>query len=434
MKLGDFTVECLGVHHSDYFQGYGVAFSGYSDCTYGIGNTEAEALDDCIENMAQADSLDFDDDTEQTIRDEYGHANAHVTALDECDVTALDDYPDHKCPECGNDISDVTFGDNCAECGKEFDYPEHVPHCYVGIKWHYREEQRLQRIRAMAVEPLDYADYRAFRDSDGVVTSWGNVARANGSASYGDFDSADWPESAASYLDALSDDILESGDLYFYVPYATGSDLSGSTVEAANYKWFVEEHGNEDWIHEVYGGHNTYAFAIGLTGLLACDEDTFDEICEAIEGLADYPLIDDQLLHEVESDGSDEAWLSWAWDNFTREVEREYGDCLDFIWPDGDEVRCFFEDKASEANCYWYCEGGGSDMYIDISEVVKKVSFDDISKWVVHYKLTYFDPGETCESFTDLDECIKRKEALLTQGLIGTDYIIVNPETADATA
>jgi hypothetical protein len=430
MKLGDFTVEGLGVHHSDYFQGYGTGT--YSDCVYGTGNTEAEALDNCIEALAMV--VDFDDDTEQAICDEYGHANAHVTALDECDVTALDDYPDHKCPECGNDISDITFGDNCADCGQEFDYPEHVPSWHVGIKWHYREEQRIERIRNLPnVEPLDYSDYcPTGKDSSGFSTGWGHVTRADGSGSYGDFHSADWPESAASYVSALSDDQFDSGDLYFYVPYASGSDYSGSTVEAANYKWFVEEHGNEDWTHEVYGGYGTYAFAIGLTGLLACDEDTFDEICEAIEGLEDYPLIDDQLLHEVESDNTEEAWNSWVSSEFTRELERACDDAAVFEWPDDSELRSFFEEKADEANCYWYCEGGGSDMYIDVGEIVAKIAFDDYAKWVVHYKLSYYDPGEVCEYFIDEYECIERKEALLAQGLAGTDYIILQPEATVA--
>ena len=69
--LGNFEVESLGIDHPDYFQGYGLGpNSPFSACCYGIGATESEAIDDCLETMSQC--MDFDDDTENRIRDEFG--------------------------------------------------------------------------------------------------------------------------------------------------------------------------------------------------------------------------------------------------------------------------------------------------------------------------------------------------------------------------
>ena len=45
---------------------------------------------------------------------------------------------------------------------------------------------------------------------------------------------ADCPESAVKYLEGLSTDATEEGEFYFFLPYASGSDYSGSTVEKAN--------------------------------------------------------------------------------------------------------------------------------------------------------------------------------------------------------
>ena len=144
---------------------------------------------------------------------------------------------------------------------------------HVGIKWSSREEVRMERIRKLDVEPLTYDSYNYV---DGV---WGHSSRADGSVSYGDFKTATW----------------DAENLYFYVPFASGSDYSGSTVERSNYLVFRESH-TDEWVHDVYGGMGTYAVAVGVDGLLACDDDTFDMICEEIEKLADYPLLDEEAL------------------------------------------------------------------------------------------------------------------------------------------
>jgi hypothetical protein len=74
-----------GVEHSDYFQGCGVACTEFTDVATGIGNSEREALDDAIEQLAQGD-WDVDDnmglvndlgradntDEVQAVIDEYG--------------------------------------------------------------------------------------------------------------------------------------------------------------------------------------------------------------------------------------------------------------------------------------------------------------------------------------------------------------------------
>ncbi len=64
----DFEVVNLGVHHPDYFQGFGVAFTSYSNCITGIGGTLAEAFDDMLECMAQCEGVDFSGDLEERIK------------------------------------------------------------------------------------------------------------------------------------------------------------------------------------------------------------------------------------------------------------------------------------------------------------------------------------------------------------------------------
>ena len=72
MKLGDFVVEYLGRTQPDYFQGYGVAFTPYRNCTYGIGCTIQEALDDCIDMFAQSTDINVDREVEKRIIKAFG--------------------------------------------------------------------------------------------------------------------------------------------------------------------------------------------------------------------------------------------------------------------------------------------------------------------------------------------------------------------------
>jgi len=412
--LGSFTIELLGVEYPDYFQGYGLGPSTeYTHCVYGIGDTEGEAFDDCMEQMAQSDSFDFNDMTESRISLEYGHCDDNVTAAEELGIDEDTDVP---------------------LCGPDSTFAEFPAYWHIGIKWNIREEERIERIRNLPnIQPLRYEDYQPLNRSErsGVFGTWGYARRVDGSASYGDFKDTDWPESAEAYLGTLSDDITETGDLYFYVPYATGSDYSGSTVEASNAKCIKDEFGENDWVHPVYGGYNTYAVAIGLTGLLTCDDDdTFNELCEVIEGLEDYPVIDEEALWELESENSDEAWNTWCRDDFVRALESEFE--VKFEWPDDSEFRVFFEDQREKADVYWYCEGSGSGMYVDLDAVAKETSFDDIVKWAIRYEVSWCNGGENSEVYYRETDAIEKVDALRRSGNSGASYRILESESTDA--
>ena len=90
MRLGAFQVESLGVEFPSAFIGYGVAFTRFAHCTYGVGDTEGEALEDCLEMAAQA-GVDFDDETEQRIRAAYGPVDEVTTARKAWDMEEGED-------------------------------------------------------------------------------------------------------------------------------------------------------------------------------------------------------------------------------------------------------------------------------------------------------------------------------------------------------
>lgn len=282
-------------------------------------------------------------------------------------------------------------------------------------------EARLARLRAIRnLTFLRYEDYRA------LGKEWGTVTRADGDVSYGDLKEEDCPESAESYLRALSTDDCDSGERYFYVPYASGSDYSGSLVERSNYNVFTETYGDNEWVFSAYGGFGTYAAVVGLTGLLTCDEDTADEVLNVLEGLENYPLINDEVLSNLESEKADEAWESWVAGDFRRALERKF-DRVDFEWPSDSDLRTFFEQKAQEANEYWFNEGYGPDMYIRLDKIVEGIALDNLADYMLCYRVSYVDVGEETEDYTSESEAIERVNALRAAGFIGASYAIVEP-------
>jgi hypothetical protein len=56
--ITDFEIVDLGVHHPDYFQGFGTSFTKFEHSTYGIGYTAQAAYDDALDQMASGSTCD----------------------------------------------------------------------------------------------------------------------------------------------------------------------------------------------------------------------------------------------------------------------------------------------------------------------------------------------------------------------------------------
>lgn len=59
-QVTEFAVENMGIENPQNFAGYGVSHSEYTDSAYGIGETPAEALDDCLEQIAASGEIDVE--------------------------------------------------------------------------------------------------------------------------------------------------------------------------------------------------------------------------------------------------------------------------------------------------------------------------------------------------------------------------------------
>jgi hypothetical protein len=163
--------------------------------------------------------------------------------------------------------------------------------------------------------------------------------------------------SSISYGDLTED---KEGDL-LEVPYTMHSDYSGGTVECANCKAFLELYEDLPGVWEVSGGYGT----TGVVILKSLYEEN-EEVKETIDNLADYPLIDEEALSELEMELEQEDWESWIKSDLKHELDK-----LQIGYPRDDET--FFETYRAicdKHNIYWEAESaiGG---YIRIADIVK---------------------------------------------------------------
>jgi len=112
--------------------------------------------------------------------------------------------------------------------------------------------------------------------------------------------------------------------------------------------------------------------------------------------LLEYPVIDDELLLNTETETQTETWENWARNDFISlldkklENELEKYDCVDLeeyfekycekndIDIDFDEfILSLFEKIQGNYNEYWIIETGGS-AWIDLEKIVNNITWNDI--------------------------------------------------------
>lgn len=164
---------------------------------------------------------------------------------------------------------------------------------------------------------------------------------------------------------------------YLLPAYLSGSDYSGSLVEQANHRKFSEEFsdGEDEWWTNTPGGHGTFGILIDMRGV---PDDISTDVAEFLNGLQDYPLADEELHSEMEMEAQNEAWESWAKNDFKRGLERRFDVDLDGV--DDEKLFELFREACDRSNTYWENQQG-DEMYIDMERVLKKTGRPDIERY-----------------------------------------------------
>ena len=157
----------------------------------------------------------------------------------------------------------------------------------------------------------------------------------------------------------------------YYIPYfLSGSDYSGSLVEASNFRVFLDSHKDQLGVSmwELYGGHGTYAIAVDYTKIT-------DEMVEQLNSLSDYPLLNEDDLSELEHERESEAWGNYLASDFKSALGKKFNSeederILDEM--EDEKLYDLFRDTMEKTNTYYEHETGGS-VYVDMDRVAAGV-------------------------------------------------------------
>lgn len=177
----------------------------------------------------------------------------------------------------------------------------------------------------------------------------------------------DWSD-----LDPIQGEVLP-GDLCI-LRVLSGGDYSNScAVEYSNYLEWIELFADTlsiDW-WTVSGGYGSYGIAIRV-------DTENDEILEMIGSLADYCVINDERVSEVEMEWQDYSYRDYVARDFVEGVEKQFEIELLIDDPqDSDLVFDLFYACADRANEYWEVEQHGS-AYIRVDKLVQSVEHADL--------------------------------------------------------
>jgi hypothetical protein len=111
----------------------------------------------------------------------------------------------------------------------------------------------------------------------------------------------------------------------FSVPYTVWSDHAGGTVERSNYRVLLDtlpESGLNVWWADESGNYGSHWIQIIPGGLDQAEDDELTELADTIQGLENYPVLDDDDHSELETELDNEA-LPEIISNIRRSVEND---------------------------------------------------------------------------------------------------------------
>ncbi len=143
-----------------------------------------------------------------------------------------------------------------------------------------------------------------------------------------------------------------SNKKFLLIPYCGYGDYDNScAVERSNYEVLLERFKDNPAIFTLSGAYGYKAIMVQLG---EASDDTLEELVEIVEGLMEYPAIDDEAVSEKEYE-----MLIEAWEFYEDDVPEEYRDSA-------------FKLLEAEGPNYGYVEAGGS-VWIDTDQLVEGV-------------------------------------------------------------
>ena len=240
---------------------------------------------------------------------------------------------------------------------------------------------------------IDNTDFYTFHESIRVQKGdWDYYYRE---IDYPESDSISWSDLNPVYSPLKSGvvtlqmikDQLEKTDIFLISKYMQYGDYDNSCmVERSNYKLFLEDYGEKPGIFRIYGGYGSSGIAISIRYLLDPDnEEKADEIIDLLNGLNNYPCIDDEDMSNMEYESFLESLDVFAIRDCNDLLSSQYLiDVYDF---NEDKLKEILLEADRNLNYPSYeIESGGS-CYIDTKRLIEKVTLMDYITCLIDWEL-----------------------------------------------
>jgi hypothetical protein len=141
-------------------------------------------------------------------------------------------------------------------------------------------------------------------------------------------------------------------------------------VERSNVRVFLQMFGKLPEVVCMHFAYNSQVIAIKGT----CND---SELLDVLEGLDDYPIIDENDSQAMEMELIDEAWSNFGESDFLSAIQKKF-DADDIEVKEGADLFDIYRKASEEANCYAEIECGGN-VYFNFDKVVQFVSEENFN-------------------------------------------------------
>lgn len=171
----------------------------------------------------------------------------------------------------------------------------------------------------------------------------------------------------------------KEGQQYYFSPMLSYGDYDNScAVERSNYRVFLEEHKDSEFIKEVSGWYGSSAIAVNLN----C---TDSEINDKLMSLLDYPCLNDDDVSMLESDIEFEYIDNFIQWDLSRLLKEKYEDYFDHEILDKDKFIALWHELKEKNNIEFEVQSGGVG-YMNTERLFEGADFTDIIKIELYYQ------------------------------------------------
>jgi len=182
-------------------------------------------------------------------------------------------------------------------------------------------------------------------------------------------------------------DTLQDRDLFLIPSFLQYGDYDNSCmVERSNQKLFLEDYEKESGVFTITGGYGSSGIAISIKWLLNPDnEEIAKNIMDLLNGLNDYPCIDDGDMSNMEYESFLEALDNYEIRDFIEAAGAKFN--LEINDYDQDKTRDLILEIDRNLNYPSYMIESGGTCYIDTDRLIEPLTIDQLNPVLTDYEV-----------------------------------------------